>query len=360
MKIILASITRTLILVLIGITLWACGLGVTPAGPEATPSSIPLPTHTPQPPATPTPTPQPPVVALLAPEGADEAQVRALQQTLAGLIDSAENGWRLQVLPALDPGELENARIVVAVPPAANLGELAAAAPETQFLALGIPGVEPAANLSVIGGQGERPDLMAFLAGYVAASITPDWRAGVVVEPQSVAGKGTSLAFANGVKYFCGLCLPAYPPFPRSGYPLVVEVAPGAAADQWQEQITTLQTWGVQTVYVQPQVAQEELLADLANSGINFIIAGPPPGGLRQHWIASLSSGDPMLELGSVWEQLLAGQGGQSVSLPLGFSAVNPDLLSPGRQGMAEDMLADLLSGFIHTGVDPLTGESNP
>jgi len=297
---------------------------------------------------------------LLAPEGADEGQVNALNQILTGLIVSDESGWRLQVLPTLDPGDLADVRVVVAVPPATNLADLAAAAPDTQFLALGIPGVGPAANLSVIGGQGERPDQAAFLAGFVAASITPDWRVGVVVEPGSVSGKATSLGFANGVKYFCGLCRPAYPPFPRSGYPLVVEVAPGAAANQWQEQITNLQAWQVQTVFVQPQVAQQALLEDLANAGMKFILTGALPEGLRPHWVASLGSGDLLLEVYSVWEQLVAGKGGQDVSLPLGFSAVNPDFLSPGKQGLAEEMLKDLLMGLIHTGVDPLTGESVP
>jgi hypothetical protein len=43
---------------------------------------------------------------------------------------------------------------------------------------------------------------------------------------------------------------------------------------------------------------------------------------------------------------------------PLGFTGTNPDLLSPGRQQLVETMLADLLAGFIDTGVDPQTGES--
>jgi hypothetical protein len=46
------------------------------------------------------------------------------------------------------------------------------------------------------------------------------------------------------------------------------------------------------------------------------------------------------------------------VTLGLGFTSVNHDLFSPGRQRMAEDLLAELLAGFIDTGVDPQTGES--
>ena len=55
---------------------------------------------------------------------------------------------------------------------------------------------------------------------------------------------------------------------------------------------------------------------------------------------------------------LLNGEGSVVVELPLGFTAVNPDLFSPGRQRLTEIMLADLLAGFIDTGVDPATGEA--
>jgi hypothetical protein len=112
-------------------------------------------------------------------------------------------------------------QLIVALPPDPGLAALIAAAPETQFLAVNIPGLEPAPNLSQIQAQGVRPDQSAFLAGYLAAAITQDWRAGVI----SLAGDATArLGFTNGVYYFCGLCRPAYPPFPNPGYPLSVEL----------------------------------------------------------------------------------------------------------------------------------------
>jgi hypothetical protein len=55
---------------------------------------------------------------------------------------------------------------------------------------------------------------------------------------------------------------------------------------------------------------------------------------------------------------LLNGDGAIILELPLGFTAVNPDLFSPGRQRLTETMLADLMAGYIDTGVDPATGEA--
>jgi hypothetical protein len=45
------------------------------------------------------------------------------------------------------------------------------------------------------------------------------------------------------------------------------------------------------------------------------------------------------------------------VALPLTFLDVNPDLFSPGRQRYAQEVLTDLLAGFIDTQVDLATGE---
>jgi hypothetical protein len=44
--------------------------------------------------------------------------------------------------------------------------------------------------------------------------------------------------------------------------------------------------------------------------------------------------------------------------LPLALQHVNPQLVSPGRQRLVEEMLAELRAGYIDTGVDPATGES--
>ena len=41
------------------------------------------------------------------------------------------------------------------------------------------------------------------------------------------------------------------------------------------------------------------------------------------------------------------------LALPLGLAETNSDLLSPGRQRLAEEMLNDLNAGLIDTGVDP-------
>ncbi|MCI0520393.1 MAG: hypothetical protein L0Z70_09080, partial [Chloroflexi bacterium] len=282
---------------------------------------------------------------LLAPAG-DPASA-AMQELLGGL--AAEAGLRLLTLPTITAAELADVQVVVALPPDPGLAQLAAAAPQTQFLAVGIAGVQPAGNVSVIAASPGGADQIAFLAGFTAASISEDWHTGVLYASGDEASKAAGQAFARGTRYFCGLCLPVHPPYPDYGYPIALELSPTATPAEWQPLLTFLASWQVETLFVDPALTQEALLADLAESSFNLILTVPPQPAWRGNWVATLGASDPLLVIPEVWAKLLQGEGGQQVSLPPGFAAVNPDLLSPGRQRLAEELLADLLAGLVDT-----------
>jgi hypothetical protein len=61
-------------------------------------------------------------------------------------------------------------------------------------------------------------------------------------------------------------------------------------------------------------------------------------------------------------EGLLSGniRGGSALMVPLQFANINPNLFTPGKQNLAEQVLTDLQEGFIDTSVDLTTGENRP
>jgi hypothetical protein len=248
--------------------------------------------------------------------------------------------------------------LVVALPPDPGLANLASANPGIQFLAVGIGGVEAGrleagANVSLIGAQGGRPDLSGFLAGYLASVVTQDWRVGVISRADLTEAKAARLGFVNGAIFYCGLCRPAYPPFVQ--YPLFSELlAEGEQAEQ--QAADQLIASAVKTVFLAPGIGETFLPGYLAQAGVNMIGGGSPAESLRPHWIASIRL-DQAEAIRQLWPQLIKGEGGISVSAPVVITDVNPDLLSPGRQRLVEQMLSELLSGYIDTGVDPQTGE---
>jgi hypothetical protein len=300
--------------------------------------------------ATFTPAPSSAQVLLLALPGSDAAKAAELEATLSEL--AAQDGLTFEVKTELDDLQLApETRLVAALPPDPGVANLAAANPQAQFLAVGIPGVTVTSNLSQIGSDGERPDQQGFLAGYLSAVLTPDWRVGVISHSGSPEGKAAQNGFTNGVIFYCGLCRPSYPPFIQ--YPILVDLA---AVTDPQAAVDSLVSNAVKTVYVSPAANDQALLDTLAQAGLQIIGSGSPQPQIAEQWVAGLSM-DEMGAVRQVWPRLLAGEGGLNLSTPLALVERNPALFSPGRQRLVDKMLTDLLAGYVDSGVDPQTGE---
>ena len=322
----------------------------TPTLPSVTPTAPP--TETPLP--TPTATPLPPLAVLLAPPGSDATQVQTLQSALNDPITAA--GLRWQVRPSLSQVDFTpELRLVIVLPPDPGVAAMAGAASHTQFLSVAIPGVEPAANLSVIAASSEQSDQQGFIAGVIAAMITPDWRIGVIGLKENAASKAAENAFVNGGTYFCGLCLQAYPPF--YDYPTVVNMPATASSAEWREIGNYMIDHMVQTVYVVPGAGDAAMFDVLAQANVNVIGENIPSEAMRAHWAVSLRPAETLPVVLELLPDLLNGEAGVKVAMPLTLLEPNPDLFSPGRQRLAQETLDDLLAGFIDTGVDLLTGE---
>jgi hypothetical protein len=270
---------------------------------------------------------------------------------------AGQSGLRFEVRQTLSLADVQETSqtVVVALLPDPGLASLVTSAPHTQFLAIGYSGLKPAQNLTLLT-QAARPDLKGFLAGYIAAVVTADWRVGVVGEADSAEGKTARQVFANGVYYFCGLCRSVYPPYPIPGYPLHMELASGAGQAEWDAVFAYFKEWQVQTVYVPSPLDIEPFLRALSQAGFNLIADQAPPVGLETRWVASIRSGDLRKEVTDLWPKLVSGQGGATINLSISITDANPDLFSPGRQKLVNEMLADLLGGFIDTGFDSTNG----
>ncbi len=304
-----------------------------------------------------TPEPSPTVEAkkavLLALEGNDPGLTSTVQAELSEL--AAGSGLSFVTTSELTQLELDpDVRILAAVPPDPGIANLAAANPRVQFLAVGLEGIQPGQNLSVLETGAGSPDQQGFLAGYLAALITPDWRVGVIGRGDSIPGKSARLGFINGSIFFCGLCRPIYPPFVQ--YPFSVEMTGTPGQAEQQAAADQLIANGVKTVYIDPSLSDNFLLEYLAQAGVVLIGSEMPDVGLQSNWAASIQV-DLASAIQTVWPKLLNGEGGSVVTAPIALTDVNPALLSTGRQRLVEQTLADLLAGAIDTGVDPQTGD---
>ncbi len=347
-----------LVIVCLGLLLAACNRATpvhTPISTTVAPSQAPTLTSIPT--IVPSPTAQAAYAVLLAGPGADQLQVEAVQAGLNDIV--VHSGLRWEVRQQLPTGDLSPAlRLVVALPPDPGLAALVAAAPSTQFLAIDIPGLSAAPNLTTIS-TATHPDQLGFLAGDIAAMLTDEWRVGVISLADTVDGRAARSGFLNGVVYFCGLCRQDHPPFYT--YPLYVELPSTATSAEWQEAANYMVDHYAHTVYVYPGAGDEHMLSILADAKVSLITSADVPDSVRSSLAVTLAS-KPMALIQSQVAGLLDGSldGGITLEAPIQFSGVDPGVFSPGKQRLAEQVLSDLQAGFIDTGVDLTTGENKP
>jgi hypothetical protein len=328
-------------------------------GAESPPTlSIPLPSATFTSEPTLTPTPLPPTIFLIAPQAEGTPWFDEANTVLAEI--ARQENFLFEVKPSITAAEIQGRPVplIVILPDGIDPRSLAESAPQTQFLAVGTASLTPQANLSLLSAQPYRPDWEGFVAGFIAAAVTEDWRVAVVSDPNTREGKAAQNAFRNGVRYFCGLCQPLYPPFPVPTYPLYGQLSPAATAADVESLIAYFQTWSVKTVFFYRPAP--EWLTAFGEAGFNLISNQPPPPGLRDRWIVSIQSLDLATELRLLIPDLLEGKGGQNIHLSLKLTHVNEEHFSPGRQAFTEKMIGELLSGYIDSGVDPISGEFLP
>ena len=295
-------------------------------------------------------TPAPDMVYLIREAGTTERMATRVEDSITTL--SAAAGNEFIVLTELSDIDFEqNATVVFSLPPDPGLSDFVARYPAVQFVAIGIYGLSEADNLTRIGPDGLGTDQVGFIAGVIAAAVTPDWRVGAVSVQNSGEETASNLAFQNGAMFYCGLCRPAYPPF--HSYPLGVE-APTPEISAVQAAISALTNLAVDTIFLSPELSAAS--AEILEGPDVSYIGGESPGEyLGEKWIATVRAA-PELAIADIWDRVRMGEGGGTVPMPILIENINPERLTPGREAWVLEILQDLIDGFIDTGVDPITG----
>ena len=295
-----------------------------------------------------------PLTILLLPADIPQAEAERYQTLVYDLAQA--NQMRFQVRNELSPQDLAfegpALKVVVVLPPDPGLAALAAAAPGVQFLAVGIPDLPAAANISTVGADGIPADKQAFLAGYIAGLVAPEWKVGVLYQKDTPGGEAARDAFNNGFVFYCGYCRNPYFPQPAGIYPIMVGIPADTPERDYFGHADLLIQNIVKVAYVYPAIATPDLLSYMAQAGMLLVGQNLPGEDVRPNWIASIQP-DLIAAIQQIFPDLVAGLGGQAVSTPLGLTDVNPNLLSEAKLRLVQDVLTGLQNGTIGTGVNP-------
>ncbi len=332
---------RFALLLLILILLTACSSG-TPAAPEAT--AAPAPTASPIPTLGPTPTLAPALVILVVPVDMNETESKAYQKTVYELAQA--QSYRFIVLNKLTSADMEPAlKLVIDLSPATDLASLAASAPQAQFLAINLPDIQPGGNISILGGEKTSIDKVAFMAGYIGATVTQDFRTGILLRKGSPNADAISMGFRAGQQYFCGLCNPYTGPF--EAYPLVQDIPEDAKPAEYGAYADILLHKQVSTLFIEPGIDIPELLQYLQTVGVLMIGTQTPTKSVNG-WVVTLQP-NYLDAMKAAFPELLAGQGGKAFPAPLTLTDANETLFGKGKQANSLTVLDSLLQGFIST-----------
>ena len=317
------------------------------------PSEVPPATSTPAPLIEPTVTGMPgtSLVILILPTDMTVEEAGPYQTAVYDLAQA--NGMRYQLLNTLTLEDVQmegsSLKVVIVVPPDPGLDALVVAAPSVQFLAVSIPGLAPASNLSTIGAEGVPVDRQAFMAGYIGAMISEDYHIGILTM-NDTSGLIAEVAFANGMQFYCGMCQKMFGPW--YDYPLHIEIPTDELQSRYNPWSDYFVNYEADVVYVYPGVATPDLLDYMAQKGLFIIGESIPMDYLQPNWVVSLKP-ELIPAIQGIFPDLLAGSGGQSLAVPFTLADVNPDLLSEGKQQLVQQTLDDLQAGYIDTGISP-------
>lgn len=301
--------------------------------PAGTPSDTPPPPTQPLPTSTPI---QPYAIILASP---DSIYLQSINNVLVDKTQSI--GWGLEIHPEPNLSPRAGLKLVIALPPDPGLAELTAEFPETQFIAIGIPGLLESSNLSIIGPEGFRNDRLTFFGGFLASVIAPQWRVGLIsssTEPANVE------SFVNGVTYYCGLCNPTRPPY--YNYPIIQPIENSSSPDEWNAAVSLMETTAVEAIFLysedQVQIeATDYLLTD------RFLFGNQTPAeNLLTTWAATVRLA-PEIVLEERWDAISNSLGGWTAEIPVSMEHINPELVSLGRQNWVKETLEQLNNGRI-------------
>ncbi len=292
---------------------------VTPAVPDLTPTP-----EVPQ--ATFTPTPSPARIVLYDPANQVDPNLPGALTELA-----TANALGFETWSALAPS-LDGVKVMIVAGSLDNLAELAASAPQTQFVLLSSM-TAPSANISVLTTNQVH---QAFAAGYLAVMIAEDFRATTLLSDD--ANLGLANAFVNGGTYLCGTCVSTYAP--QKYFPLSYTLSAGSDASVWSNTAATMLTETLtNTVFLGPNADLPEVLDQMPNAKL----IGTDPASPNKGRYVAIFGPDVLAALQQALPDLLAGNGGKTILAPVTLAVNNnPDLISPAKLQHLNQVIQDL------------------
>ena len=288
-----------------------------------------------------TPTQSVQKIILISDSAMDEFTLSQVQTALETL--TVEAGYALEIQDRASLEGKTGVLMVVSIGEDVDVKSLAQRYPEVPFVAVDNANSVPASNVFVIGDPIVDQQNRAFMAGYLAALISEDYKVAAIVPSETDTTEIVLESFVIGARFFCGLCQPKYPPY--QSFPQWQTLPVENLEEQYQPIIDNFGNSGVEVLFVQGDLAATSLLTATSEYGMTVMSDQSPE--MRLNNYAGTIVNDPGQVLSDLWSEILNGLDGFRVPAPVILADRNPDLVSEGRYSMFLEMLENLQNGLV-------------
>jgi basic membrane lipoprotein Med (substrate-binding protein (PBP1-ABC) superfamily) len=335
---------HTLVVLLVLVFGFTACAPTTPTETPAVTETLSADQETAESPTVPSPTsaPELPTVLFMVGAQANPEMAVRIEEALRELAAGSQQDFK--VLQGLSEDQIApNVALVVGLGQDLDLAGAATRAPQTAFVAVGHPEVVPAGNLSVVGDPTSDQERQSFMAGYLTALLSNDYKVAALTAPEAEWRTLVLDAFTVGAEFFCGSCRPLYPPY--LDFPQSYDLSEEAAAADFRPTIDSLAANGVEIVYVPGPLATPDLLTYLGERGIK-VVGDQSPDMIRNNWVGTVVA-DPVPALEMMWSDWAAGVEGLRLPGKIRLIDTDAGLVSEGRQRLFDETNADLEAGLI-------------
>ncbi len=182
-----------------------------------------------------------------------------------------------------------------------------------------------------------------FIAGYLAAMISNDWRVGGLLPAIDYQNTGAAKIFQNGVEFMCGRCSPTYGPIVN--FPATNTVSSPEDNDRTLQAFGEISANKINTLFIPSAYLSEDLVILLQQSGVT-IVSDTVPSPDRMDWI-DYAIVDNLLSL--ILESINEPEqpeGLKTIAVNYSVEAITTEL-SPGKKDFIKKMINNLQDGFI-------------
>ncbi len=281
-------------------------------------------------------------VILMISRDADSFALTRIRASLEELV--ANSGLELVIQEGSSIEMPNNVPVVVALGEGIDVNSMANNYTGVSFIAVDNDRVAPSDNVSVIGDPIVDQQRKAFMAGYLAALISEDYKVAALAPADANTTDLALESFVVGVRFFCGICLPKYPPY--GTFPQWETLPVEVSADSFQPVLDNFENIGIEVFYIHGDLNSPTILTAIEDKDILVVSDRRPDINLNNYVGAILSDPAPVLE--SIWDNVLRGDNAFQSGALVALVDRNPTLVSDGRYLLFLEMVDDLQAGLVY------------